>query len=129
MLLYRQRHPQGQEQLQAMLARHLRIPPEFASKGQSQQKVFDDYLYLTQVQQSRCYETAFAQWRRLRSDTDVNTMGILYWQLNDIWQGPSWSSIEHSGRWRLTQSAVQRSFAPLLLSLITEPTAGANGKT
>merc|ERR1719230_370445 len=106
--------------MMAMLKRHLRVPPEFASKGQSQQMVFDDYLYLTQVQQSRCYETAFAQWRRIRSDPNANTMGILYWQLNDIWQGPSWSSIEHSGRWRLTHSAVQRSFEPLAASLLLQ---------
>lgn len=102
----------------AMLKRHLRVPPEIAPEGVRQQKVFDDYLYLTQVQQSRCYETAFAQWRRLRSDPDVNTMGILYWQLNDIWAGPSWSTMEHSGAWRLTHSAVQRSFAPVLPSMI-----------
>merc|ERR1712166_1411060 len=106
--------------MMAMLKRHLRVPPEFAPDGATQQKVFDDYLYLTQVQQSRCYETAFAQWRRLRSDTSVNTMGILYWQLNDIWQGPSWSSMEHSGRWRLTHNAVRRAFEPVMLSMTQE---------
>merc|ERR1712232_388938 len=53
--------------------------------------------------------------------------GILYWQLNDIWQGPSWTSIEHSGRWRLTHSAVQRSFAPLMLSMIIDEN-GIDGK-
>lgn len=119
-LFRRQRHPEGQEQMLAMLKRHFRVPPEIATEGVTQQKVFDDYLYLTQVQQSRCYETAFSQWRRLRSDPDVNTMGILYWQLNDIWPGPSWSTMEHSGAWRLTHNAVQRSFAPVLPSMTVE---------
>jgi hypothetical protein len=39
-----------------------------------------------QVVQSRCYEAATAYWRRIKTDPDANTMGVLYWQLNDIWQ-------------------------------------------
>jgi len=29
----------------------------------------------------------------LDADADGLTMGALYWQLNDIWQAPTWSSI------------------------------------
>lgn len=40
-------------------------------------------------------ETEF--YRRCKSDVDDKgegfTSGALYWQLNDIWQGASWSSI------------------------------------
>lgn len=39
-----------------------------------------------QVVQSRCYEAATAYWRRIKTDPDAETMGVLYWQLNDIWQ-------------------------------------------
>ena len=81
----------------------------------SQRELFDAYLWLTQLQQARCYETAFGAWRRGRA-TDAHTMGILYWQLNDIWQGPSWSSLEYDGSTKLTHYAVGRIFAPLLLS-------------
>jgi beta-mannosidase len=119
-LLRRQRHPEGQEQMLKMLERHFRLPPEHADGEPAQRKVFDDFLYLTQVQQSRCYETAIAHWRRLRADPSVKTMGVLYWQLNDIWPGPSWSTIERSGAWRLTHSAVQRSYDPLLPSLLVD---------
>jgi len=87
----------------------------FSNQSHNQSRLFADYLWLTQLQQARCYETAFAQWRRQRSQP-TQTMGILYWQLNDIWPAPSWSTIEFDGTPKLSHHAVARAFAPLLLS-------------
>jgi len=116
LMFMRQHHENGNEQVVDMMGRHFHVPPANTTAGaEAQAKLFDDFLYLTQVQQSRCYETAFGQWRRLKSTT-AKTMGILYWQLNDVWQGPSWASIEYSGQWKVTHYAVARIFAPLLLS-------------
>ena len=42
-------------------------------------------------------------------------MGILYWQLNDIWQGPSWSTIEYSGIWKMSHYFVKRAFQPIVV--------------
>ena len=28
-------------------------------------------------------------------------MGAMYWQLNDIWQAPTWASIDYYGKWKI----------------------------
>lgn len=35
---------------------------------------------------------------RLLRTPPLQTMGVLYWQLQDVWAGPSWSSINADGR-------------------------------
>jgi beta-mannosidase len=118
MMEFRQRHEDGNSQIRAQIERHFLIPPE-QCPGQSdvtQKDLFDSYLYLTQVQQSRCYETGINKWRQMRSEESVQTMGILYWQLNDIWQGASWSSIEWNGRWKPLQYMVRRAYADISVS-------------
>ncbi|THH05492.1 hypothetical protein EW146_g9889 [Bondarzewia mesenterica] len=35
-----------------------------------------------------------------------NNLDALVWQLNDIWQGASWTSVEHSDRWKVLQYAM-----------------------
>ncbi|CAB1109713.1 unnamed protein product [Ectocarpus sp. CCAP 1310/34] len=47
---------------------------------------------------------------RTRSSTR-GTMGVLYWQLSDTWQGPSWSTIEHDGAWKVSHHMVRRAFS------------------
>lgn len=42
-------------------------------------------------------------------------MGVLYWQLNDVWQGPSWSSLNADGSWRLAHHLAAEFFRPVLV--------------
>ncbi|CAM9099598.1 unnamed protein product [Ectocarpus fasciculatus] len=119
MMEFRQRHEDGNAQIRAQIDRHFTIPPDECPGPQiqpSQQELFDSYLYLTQIQQSRCYETGINKWRQTRSDPAVQSMGILYWQLNDIWQGASWSSIEWNGRWKPLQYMVKRAYADVVVT-------------
>ncbi|XP_067903276.1 beta-mannosidase isoform X1 [Heterodontus francisci] len=78
---------------------------------------FKDTLYLTQVMQAQCVKTQTEFYRRSQSeiiDGQGLTMGALYWQLNDIWQAPSWASIEYGGKWKMLHYFAQNFFAPVL---------------
>lgn len=43
-------------------------------------------------------------------------MGAIYWQLNSIWQAPTWSSLEYGGRWKVLHYQVAHFFAETLVS-------------
>ena len=43
-------------------------------------------------------------------------MGAMFWQLNDAWQAPSWSSIDWGVRWKMLHYFARRFFGRVLLS-------------
>ena len=69
-------------------------------------------IYLSQLNQAFCMQTGVEHYRRIMP----RCMGALYWQLNDCWPVASWSSIEHTGRWKALQHIARRFFAPALVS-------------
>nr|XP_008527178.1 PREDICTED: beta-mannosidase isoform X2 [Equus przewalskii] len=69
------------------------------------------------VMQAQCVKTQTEFYRRSRSQVvhgEGHTMGALYWQLNDIWQAPSWASLEYGGKWKMLHYLARHFFAPLL---------------
>ena len=46
------------------------------------------------------------------------SMGSLYWQLDDAWPGITWSSIDWYGRWKALQFHARRFYAPLLITAL-----------
>ncbi|OQS05370.1 beta-mannosidase [Thraustotheca clavata] len=101
---YRQRSPNGTQHIQHQLDLHFQPLPLYSTVF----KQVHAFTWLTQIQQGLCYNTAIETWRR------QGVQGVLYWQLNDIWEGPSWSSIEFNGKWKALHSMVKRTFAPTL---------------
>jgi beta-mannosidase len=48
-------------------------------------------------------------------------MGIMYWQLNDIWQAPTWSSIEYGLKWKMSHYYVRHMFSPIYIFMRLTP--------
>ncbi|KFO60594.1 Beta-mannosidase, partial [Corvus brachyrhynchos] len=110
--LHRQHHEGGNIQMLQEIGRHFKLP-----QSPDPVKQFKDMIYLTQVMQAQCIKTETEFYRFSQSEIingEGHTMGALYWQLNDIWQAPSWASLEYGGKWKLLHYFAQNFFAPLL---------------
>jgi beta-mannosidase len=84
-------------------------------------KHFGDFIYLSQVMQAEGIELAALHHRASRP----YTMGSLYWQLNDVWPGASWSGMDWFGRWKALQFHARRFFAPVTVAALRN----AEGRT
>uniref|UniRef100_A0A8C4NSR8 Beta-mannosidase n=1 Tax=Dicentrarchus labrax TaxID=13489 RepID=A0A8C4NSR8_DICLA len=109
---HRQHHENGNQQMLLQAGLHFHLP-----NSTDNLKRFTDTLYITQVMQAQCVKTQTEFYRRSQSEIiegKGHTMGALYWQLNDIWQAPSWSSIEFGGKWKMLHYFAQSFFAAVL---------------
>lgn len=77
---------------------------------------FPDFIYLSQVMQAEGIELAALHHRASRP----YTMGSLYWQLNDVWPGASWSSLDYFGHWKALHFHARRFFADLAVAALRD---------
>ncbi|ALN80930.1 glycosyl hydrolases family 2, sugar binding domain protein [Lysobacter antibioticus] len=81
---------------------------------------FADFVYLSQQVQAEGIELAALHHRASRP----RTMGSLYWQLNDVWPGASWSSLDYYGRWKPLHFHAKRFFADVAIAPLRRPSGG-----
>jgi beta-mannosidase len=93
-----QKNAGGNARIAETMFRYFRFPDSF-----------EDFVYLSQVQQGLAIRTAVEYWRSLAP----HCMGALYWQLNDTWPVASWSSLDHGGGWKLLHFMARRFFSPV----------------
>jgi beta-mannosidase len=85
---------------------------DYLLKDYSEPKDFPSFLYVSQVLQAEGIKIGAEHFRRNRPET----MGSIFWQLNDCWPVASWSSIDYYGRWKALQYYARRFYAPVLVS-------------
>ena len=88
----------GNQRLLMYVEREYGKPRDFAS-----------LVYLSQVMQAEGIQLAAEHLRASRPQS----MGSLYWQLDDVWPGVTWASIDYYGRWKALQYHAKRFYAPL----------------
>ena len=69
-------------------------------------KNFDDFVYLSQLTQAKAVGLA-VNGHRLDAP---RCMGTLYWQINDCWQAPTWSSIDYFGNWKALHYEIKKDY-------------------
>ena len=85
---------------------------DYLLKDYPEPKDFASFLYASQVLQAEGVKIGAEHFRRSRPET----MGSIFWQLNDCWPVASWSSIDYNGRWKALQYYARRFYAPVLVS-------------
>jgi beta-mannosidase len=72
-----------------------------------QPETFEEFVYYSLVTQAKAVGIAIGAHRAQAP----RCMGTLYWQVNDCWTAPSWSSIDYFGNWKPLHFQAQRDYA------------------
>ncbi len=84
---------------------------KFVNKYYNEPLDFADFVYKSQLVQMEGIKTAIRAHRRAMP----RCMGTVYWQLDDCWPAPSWSSIDYYGRWKALHYALKELYADQII--------------
>jgi beta-mannosidase len=77
---------------------------------------FKEFVYFSQLTQAKAVGIAISGHRF----DAPRCMGTLYWQLNDCWQAPTWSSIDYFNNWKALQFQVKKDFEDIAVIELTK---------
>ncbi|TKA81107.1 hypothetical protein B0A49_00402 [Cryomyces minteri] len=84
---------------------------------------FSSWCHTTQIFQADFYSSEIQFYRR-GSGLFNRQLGSLYWQLEDIWQAPTWAGIEYDGRWKVLHYIAKDIYQPVIISPFYNRTTG-----
>lgn len=92
---------EGPERLFKFLSSHLPVETKW-----------EDFVYLTQLNQGFALKTCLEHWR-----TNNRTNGSIIWQLNDVWPVTSWSLIDSDSTPKMSYHFVKNIFRHVLVKI------------
>ncbi len=120
---HRQHHENGNQEIVNEIQMNLKL-----SNINDRVSNFKAMIYLSQINQAMTLKTGSELYRRFRNALQSNSttglcMGTMYWQFNDVWQAPTWSSIEfisnefiRAGKWKMSHYYIKKAYTDFLLS-------------
>lgn len=96
-----------------MIARH-------ADKLYGKTDDFKQFVYQSQLTQRDAVRLAIANHR----SESPKCSGTIFWQYNDCWPAPTWSSVDYYGNWKALQYAVKEDYEDVTIvnrSLFNQP--------
>ncbi|KAF9333774.1 hypothetical protein BG006_003183 [Podila minutissima] len=132
LMVHRNHHGNGQQEMIEQIEYQFELPPalskyyrahpslSLALPEKNRGALVDSFCYLTQCAQARSITAQTEHYRR-GNGLPIHTMGALYWQLNDIWPGPTWSSIEHDGTWKPLHYYMRNAFQDIVVTGFQPP--------
>jgi len=84
---------------------------------------FSAWCQITQIFQADFYRSQITYYRR-GSGFRERQLGSLYWQLEDIWQAPTWAGIEYDGRWKVLHYIAKDIYQPIIIASYWNYTTG-----
>jgi beta-mannosidase len=110
---HRQHHPIGNAENTLLISYQLTL-------NNSIDDYYKTYIFYSQIVQAMSIKFESEYYRsfmgRVDSQGRGNTMGALFWQLNDVWVAPTWSSIDYTGKWKMLQYFAKEFFAPTIVT-------------
>lgn len=84
---------------------------------------FSSWCHITQIFQADFYKSQIMFYRR-GSGMPERQLGSLYWQLEDIWQAPTWAGIEYDGRWKVLHYTAKDIYQNVIITPFGNSTTG-----
>ncbi|KYB26528.1 beta-mannosidase [Tribolium castaneum] len=110
---HRQHHPFGLIENNLLMMYQLNF-------NDTSDNFYKTYMYYTQIIQAMSIKFETEYYRsfmgRVDSSGRGNTMGALFWQLNDVWVAPTWAGIDYTGKWKMLQYFAKEFFAPTIIT-------------
>ncbi|MFC2134699.1 glycoside hydrolase family 2 protein [Bacteroidota bacterium] len=95
---FHNKQKEGPERLFRFISAHFPVKTEW-----------EDFIYLTQLNQAFALKTCLGHWR-----TNGITMGSIIWQINDCWPVTSWAVIDSNLMPKISYHFVKNVFSPVI---------------